>query len=43
MAERILVAVTGEWQCAKCDWADVPEHKRDEFHLMQHCSLVRIG
>jgi hypothetical protein len=28
MAERVLVAVTGEWQCAKCDWADVPEHHR---------------
>lgn len=39
----MLVAVTGEWHCAKCEGAaDVPE-KRDELHLMQHCSLVRIG
>ena len=28
MAERILVAVTDEWQCAKCEGADIPEHHR---------------
>lgn len=28
MAERILVVVSGEWQCAKCGGADVPEHHR---------------
>ena len=29
MGERNLVAVTGEWHCAKCEGAaDVPEHHR---------------
>jgi hypothetical protein len=43
MGERMLVAVTGEWSCGRCSGADVPEHKRDELHVMQHCSLIRIG